>query len=330
MHARSPEQLPELERRLHRWVREGLISEETAAAIWDLERASPTATAEAPAPTPTARRVPVLTEVIGYLGAALAAAAVAVFVTRTWDELTTWQRLTTAGAGGLAFLGAGSAIHRSREPAVQRLAALLWLIGTGAGAGFAGIVAADVADVADRQVLVWVGATSALLGGVLYAYRRWALLQLALVGGLAMLVGAALFDHPFRIGLGLTALGAAWAVLGALRVLAPPSASLAIGSILALWGPMPVIDGSTGLGLSVGVAVAAGVLGLGALARQPVVLGIGVVGLFLYLVNTIGHFLEGSAATALGLLVVGLALIALAVIGTRMRPRRGPPRPAHG
>jgi len=330
MHARSPEQLPELERRLHRWVREGLIDVETAAAIWELERASPTAAAVVPEPTPSVRRVPVLTEVIGYLGAALAAAAFAVFVARAWQDLPVGLRLAMTGGGGLLFLGAGAAIHRSHEPAVQRLAGLLWLIGSAGLAGFAGVAAADVADLPERAVVVSVGGTLTIVGGALYAYRRWALPQLALAGGLAALLAAAFSDEPFRIGLAITALGAAWAVLGAVRVFAPPAATLAIGCVLALWGPLPVIDGSPGLALPLGVAVAAGVVGLGAFARQPVVLGIGVVGLFLYLVNTIGHFLEGSVATALGLLVVGLGLIALAVIATRMRPRHGPPRPAHG
>ncbi len=328
MHARAPEQVPELERQLRRWVRKGLISEEVAGSIWELER-SPIVLPEAAAPLPV-RRVPILTEVIGYLGAALTAAAFAVFVGRTWGDLETWQRLAMTGVGGLAFLGAGAAINRSQEPAVQRLAALLWVVGTAGLTGFTAILAVDVADLSDRSALLAVGATLIAIGGASYAYRRWALLQVPLVGGSGVLVGVAFFDEPFRIGLGLTVLGAVWAALGTLRLLPPASAALTIGSILALWGPTPMVDGSVGPALSMGVLVAAGVVALSAFARQPVVLGIGVVGLFIYLVRAIGYFFPGSIATALGLLVVGLALIVVVVLATRMRPRHGPPRPAHG
>ncbi|HZD17880.1 MAG TPA: hypothetical protein VE669_07045 [Actinomycetota bacterium] len=44
---------------------------------------------------------------------------------------------------------------------------------------------------------------------------------------------------------------------------------------------------------------------------------------------TIDHFLEG-AATAVGFLVIGLALMVTTVTAMRARPRRGQPRPAHG
>ncbi|HEX6231121.1 MAG TPA: hypothetical protein VF029_05370 [Actinomycetota bacterium] len=339
MHARPPDQVPELERRLHRWVRASLISEESAGRIWDLERGSPAATvpsrvrparrvprlARAPA-----RRVPVLTEVIGYLGAALAAAAVAVFVGQTWEDLRVWQRIAVPGTGVLVFLAAGSAILRSDEPATQRLAGLLWLLAAASAGWLAATIAVDVVDAAQRWILVSVGATVAVVGGSLFAVRRFPVLQLSLVAGLAMVLAGAFFDDAVAIGIALTSLGAAWACLGALRLLAPAWATVPIGCVLATWGPSVMLADRTALGLLVGVGIGAAVVALGAALRHGLVIGIGVAGSFLYLVGAIGHFLEGRAATAIGLLVAGVALMALAVVAMRMRPRPGPPRPAHG
>jgi hypothetical protein len=330
MHARLPDEVPELERQLHRWVHEGFVSEETAGRIWAFERGSPTAAGMPAARAGRPRRVPVLTEVIGYLGAALAAAAVAAFVGQVWEDLETWQRAAVPAAGVVVFLAAGSAIRRSREPAVVRLASLLGLVATASAGWLTSIVAAEVADLSDREVLLATGATVAICGGALFTYRRWPLLQPGLVAGLGMLLAAAFYDDALWIGVALTALGVAWAALGALRPVEPVGFTVAIGSLLVLIGPSVMADDWTGGGLLVGVGCAAGVVALGALLRQGPVIGIGVVGLFGYLVGTISHFLEGSAATAIGLLVTGVALMALAIVAMRARPRHGPPRPAHG
>jgi hypothetical protein len=276
-------------------------------------------------------RVPVFAEVLGYLGGALAASAAAVFVSRSWDDLSQAGRLAVPGLGAVVCLVAGFAIHRSAEAAVERLAGVLWLL-SAAGAGwFSGILAADVADGSDRAVVLSVGAAVTIAGGALYAYRRWPLQQLALAAGLGILLGAAFFGHEVAIGLSLTVLGAGWAALGALRLLPPAGTALVIGSLVAMWGPVIGMDEWVGGAVLLGVAIAAGVLSLGALRREGAVLGMGVVGLFLYLIRAITYYLRGSAATTLGLLVVGVALMAAAVITIRRRPRAGPPpRVAHG
>lgn len=339
MHARPPEQVPELERRLHRWTREGLISEETAGRIWAFERGSPT-TPDRPAvrrrrvpviaEAVAGRRVPLIAEAIGYLGAALAAAAGAVLLARSWDELSRTGRLVVPAAGFAVFLTAGFAIHRSPAPAVQRLASLLWFFATGAAGWFDGIFAAEVADLSDRAVLLSVGATIAVVAGCLYAYRPWPLSELALVAGLAALLAAALFERELAIGVSWTLLGLVWAGLGALRVVKPTLATVVIGGLLMMYGPVLITGERAGVGLPLGVAAAAAVVLLGAQLRRGGVIGIGVVGSFLYLVGAINHFLPGERATAVGILVIGVGLVVVAVLAMRTRPRHGPPRPAHG
>jgi hypothetical protein len=328
MHVRPPQDVPELERRLHRWVREGLITEETAGAIFALERDSPIA-GRPVAPSPP-RRVPVLTEVIGYLGAMLALAAGAVFVGRTWDDLTRAEQLMLPGLGALVFLSAAGALRESREPAVQRLAGLLGLLGTGAVAWLAGLLVGDVAGASDRVTVLSVGATLTILAAPLYAYRRWPLQQLALLAGLGCLLGAAFFDQEAGLAIVFTLLGVAWAALGARGILVPARTALILGAVLALWSPTFALDRWTGIGVLLGVLAASGILTIGALRREGVVLGIGVVGLFLYLVRAITYYLRGSGAIALGFLVVGVGLMVAAAIAMRSWPRHGPPRAAHG
>jgi hypothetical protein len=328
MHPRPPRELTGLERELHRWVRNGLISEETAGAIWSFEHR---ASSRRPVgPPPPSSRVPVLAEVIGYMGAALAGAAGAVFLVRIWDDLALAGRLVIPGLGAAAFLGAGIAIARSDEPPIRRLAEFLWLLGAGATAWLAATVAADVADAPDRGTVLAVGCALSIVGLGLTAYRRWPVPQLILAVGLVWLLGGAFYDIELGFAIAWTLLGVAWMVLAMLRLLPPARATLLIGTLLALLGPMPALDEWTGIGLALGVVVAAGAVGIGAWQHHPQVLAIGAIGLFLYLVRSITYFLPGSGATALGLLAIGAGLIVVAVLAMRSRPRPGPPRPAHG
>jgi hypothetical protein len=328
MYPRPPRELTGLERELHRWVRNGLISEETAGAIWSFEHR---ASSRRPVgPPPPSSRVPILAEVIGYLGAALAGAAGAVFLVRIWDDLALAGRLLIPGLGAAAFLGAGLAIAPSDAPPIRRLAEFLWLLGAGATAWLAATVAVDVADAPDRGTMLAVGCTLSIVGLGLTAYRRWPVPQLILAVGLVWLLGGAFYDSELGFAIAWTLLGVAWTILAIRRLLPPARTTLLIGALLALLGPMPAFEEWTGIGLALGVVVAAGAIGIGAWQHHPQVLAIGAVGLFLYLVRSITYFLPGSGATALGLLAIGAGLIVVAVLAMRSRPRPGPPRPAHG
>jgi hypothetical protein len=268
--------------------------------------------------------------VLAYLGAVLALSAGAVFVGRSWDDLTQAGRLLVPGTLAVVLLAAGAAVHTSRDPAVQRLAGALWFLGTGAVGWFDGLLVGDVAGASGRATALSVGATLTVVGGAIYTYRRWPLQQLALLAGLGCLLGGVFFDEVTAIGIALTLLGVAWVALGALRILEPASAALVSGALLALWSPTLAMDHWTGIAAIAGVLVAAGILTLGTIRRAGVVLGIGAVGLFLYLVRAITYYLRGSGAVALGFLVVGVGLIAAAAIAMRSRPGHGPPRAAHG
>ena len=58
------------------------------------------------------RRVPVVSEALGYLGGILAVVGLVLLVGQYWPDLDTWaRRLTASGIGALALLGAGALVH---------------------------------------------------------------------------------------------------------------------------------------------------------------------------------------------------------------------------
>ncbi|HEX9311548.1 MAG TPA: DUF2157 domain-containing protein, partial [Actinomycetota bacterium] len=76
-----------LPRHLDEWVRASLITEAQADAIRAFEdRKAPRAS------------VALITEALGYLGAALAAAAAAVLVGRSWNDASSGLRILLPGA----------------------------------------------------------------------------------------------------------------------------------------------------------------------------------------------------------------------------------------
>jgi hypothetical protein len=255
-----------------------------------------------------------------------------VFLARAWDDLGRAGRLLVPGLGMVVFLVAGLAIARRDETAVQRLAGLLLFLSVAAAAWLAALVTSDVAGASDRSTVVAVGATLTTFGGALYGTRRWPLQQLAVLSGLAVLLGGALFGEEPALprAIGWTLLGGAWAFLGARGMLEPQPAAIVIGALLSVFGPMTAMGEWTGAAMLLGVAAAAYVVTLGALRHEGIVLGIGVVAAFMYLVRSITYYLRGSIAVALGLLVVGIGLMTLAVIVLRTRPRPGPQRTRPG
>lgn len=192
MHPRRAEEPSALDRQLHRWVRNGLISEEAAGAIRSFEHGDG-ARRRAPAVAPS-RSVPFLVEVLGYLGTALAGAAGAVFLARIWNDLALAGRLVIPAVGSVVFLGAGSFVARSEDPVAQRLAGFLWLLGAAATGWFTATLAADAADASERVTTLAVGCSVALVGAGLLAYRQWPVSQLVLAVGLVIALAGAFAD----------------------------------------------------------------------------------------------------------------------------------------
>lgn len=316
--------MEELDRRVARWVEAGVIGAEQGEAILALEGEGREA---------GGRRRAVVAEVLGYLGGVLAVVAGFVLGAESWDQLGRWGRAGVLAAVTGALLAAGWWLRGSEGRVLPRLASVLWL---GAVAGFAGLLAVLLEGRSDDALAdppLGVAAGALVLAVVLYALERRVLQQVALF----LTVVATMVAGGHRLGwswetvegYGFLVLGAAWLELGRRGLVGPRRTSEVLGSLALLTGPA-VLDveavgpGDWGLWLGLGLSVALIVAG-SALARN-VLLGIGAAGMVLFLGMVAGEYWSDLGAP-LAILLVGLGLVAAAVLVARLRPS-GPGRRA--
>jgi uncharacterized membrane protein len=314
----------ELDRRVARWVEAGVIGAEQGEAILALEGEGREA---------GGRRRAVVAEVLGYLGGVLAVVAGFVLGAESWDQLGRWGRAGVLAAVTGALLAAGWWLRGSEGRVLPRLASVLWL---GAVAGLAGLLAVLLEGRSDDALAdppLGVAAGALVLAVVLYALERRVLQQVALF----LTVVATMVAGGHRLGwswetvegYGFLVLGAAWLELGRRGLVGPRRTSEVLGSLALLTGPA-VLDveavgpGDWGLWLGLGLSVALIVAG-SALARN-VLLGIGAAGMVLFLGMVAGEYWSDLGAP-LAILLVGLGLVAAAVLVARLRPS-GPGRRA--
>jgi len=322
----------DLGRRVERWVAAGVIEPEHGAAILALEGASAEATG---AGAGLGGRRAVLVEVLGYLGGGLALVAGFVLGAESWAELGYWGRAGALGAVTAVLLGAGWRLRTGEGRVLPRLASVLWL---GAVAAFAGLLAVLLGgrsdDAVDDPALAVAGGTLVLAGG-LYLVERRVLQQLALFGAAVatVLSAASTLDVSWAgfEGAAVAVLGAAWLELGRRGLVAPRRTSEALGALavvsgceaLAAVGRWSDAFGVGGGGLWLALAVALALLVAGSAWRRHVLLGIGATALVVFLFQAAGRYWQDLGAP-LAILLVGLGLVAVAVVLARLRPARGP------
>jgi hypothetical protein len=314
----------ELDRRVARWVEAGVIGPEQAEAILALEGEGR---------QPGGRRRAVAAEVLGYLGGVLAVVAGFVLGAESWDRLGHWGRVGVLAAVTGVLLAAGWRLRRGQGRVLPRLASVLWF---GAVAGIAGLLAVLLEGRSDDALAdpsLEVAGGALVLAGGLYLLERRVLQQVALfVAVVATMVAAGHrlgWSWETVEGYGFLVLGAAWLELGRRGLIGPRRTSEALGSLALLSGP-EVLDvevvgpGDWGLWLGLGLSVALIVAG-SALARN-VLLGIGAAGMVLFLGQVAGEHWRDLGAP-LTILLVGLGLVAAAVVVARLRPSaNGAPR----
>ena len=316
--------MEELDRRVARWVEAGVIGAEQGEAILALEGEGREA---------GGRRRAVVAEVLGYLGGVLAVVAGFMLGAESWDQLGPWGRAGVLAAVTGALLAAGWWLRGSEGRVLPRLASILWL---GAVAGLAGLLAVVLEGRSDDALAdpsLGVAAGTLVLAVVLYALERRVLQQVALFLAVVatMVAGGHRLGWSWETveGYGFLVLGAAWLELGRRGLVGPRRTSEVLGSLALLTGPA-VLDveavgpGDWGLWLGLGLSVALIVAG-SALARN-VLLGIGAAGMVLFLGMVAGEYWSDLGAP-LAILLVGLGLVAAAVLVARLRPS-GPGRRA--
>jgi hypothetical protein len=308
----SPHAHADLVEHLERWVDEELISRAEAEAIARFEQRDEV----------EPHRISLVTEAIGYVGAALLLAAGASLVSRFWEDTDELVRIAVLAIATAVLFGLGWAFRASAEPAVGRLAGVLWIGAVGTAAGLAAVITFDVANTEGRVPAFAAGMVAILVAIPLYVVRRKVLQHIALFLGATLAVASAFgIEDSFVSGLAVWVFAASWAVAGGTKLLPPQRAAYALGSLAMLMGAQSVAD-ITDAGLWLGLATAAALLAASVVRHERVLLGFGVVGLFVFLLRTIQEYLGEGAAMAIGLAGTGLVVLVVALLLSRRTARR--------
>lgn len=164
-------------------------------------------------------------------------------------------------------------------------------------------------------------------GGLLYRYRRTSLQQIAVAGGVAFVCGGLsdLAGGDDWFGLLLWLAGVGWIALTRVAILTPARTGFALGAVGVLGGSQAVavefFESPEGWGLALGLTSAMALLYLSVSFADTVLLGFGIVGLFLFLVQIIEEYLADSLGGPLALLLAGVVLLLVALLAVRLKDR---------
>jgi hypothetical protein len=298
---------------LERWMSEGLITAEQAHAIRAKEDAR-------------GRGVAVPAEVLAYVGAILALSAVVFIASQVWAGLSIAEQVGLVALATSALWAGGWWVRGDRDPVRRRLTAVLWFLSAGGIGWLADLVATDVLDIDDGYALV-IGLAVVLYAGVLYLYRRTSLQQIAVAGGVAFLCGGLsdIAGGDDWFGFLLWATGALWVLFTFVGSLTPRRTGFAIGAVGALAGSQAAVieffERPEEWGLALGSISAAALVFLSVLSGELVLLGFGIGGLFIFLVQVLDEHLANGLGGPLALFVGGLALVGVALVAVRRRGR---------
>ena len=288
------------------------------------------------------QRISLLTEAVAYLGAILLLAGGVAAVSRQWSRVGSWAHVGILTGAAAFFLLAGFSVRHVREPAMQRLTGVTWLLSVLCAAGAAGYVTYDLIfsfTAADQNAgavtALGVGLAVSAYAAVLWLIRRQALQVAALFGGLVTLIcgviataaGGRAVDGAFlACALALWAFGLAWAALGWRRYVEPMWAAVPLGALLALVAPA-LGTGPYGWMYAIAIVTAGAAMAVSVPLQNPVFLGLGSVAMFGYVTSVVVTYFHRSLGVPAALSVAGALILVLAVVTARLMRATRPAKP---
>ena len=262
---------------------------------------------------------------LGYLGASVALVGGIVAVSREWSDMGIAARLAIAAGATFVVFAAGVLARRSGHPALRPLDGFLWFLSAAGAAFTAGLVGHDVLGLEARSFFLLGGLAAAAWALPLWRIRPGALLETAIVAGLATVLESALEHLPgppdeFH-GLPMWGLGAVLALLGWGRLLLGRRGTFALAGVLLLLGAQVLSFGWRSAGLGLGIATAVALLAASVPLRSMVHLGFGAAGVLLFLPQIVFEYLSDTLGAPLALLLSGVALLAGAFLTARLTGR---------
>lgn len=306
-------------------LRRGIVSGAQAEQLRALASSVPVPAPRTPpaAPPPRLARA-FVAEALGYVGGALVVVAGFVLAQQFWADLRPWAQVGILALLAGSVLAAGAVVHGEAGTPLGRLRSVLWALGTVAVTGTLGVWASEVAGLEDAGMAVATFAPATAVAAWLWWHLRRSLQEVVLVIGLVMTGTAVLALVDVVVvetwgGLLVWALGVGWLLLALGGLVAPPRTGVAIGAVLALVGPMALADAGR-WGALVGLATAGALAALSVSTRRTVLLGLGVVGVFLYVPQVVFAWFGDRLGVPLALVVTGgVLLVASAWIARTQR-----------
>ena len=309
------------------WVADQLITAEQADRI--LVRGDVAVQAPPAVPKRPHERASLVVEALGYLGGVIILVASVLIASLYWDEVGTTVRLAIVGGVAAVLLAAGLAVPERLEDVGIRFRSVLWLLSTGAFAGFLGLLGADALDMAGKDVFLLVSAGAAVHAGSLWLIGRTPVQQVAMMAG-AMLTAAALTNElgvsDALPGFAVWGVALIWLLLGWGGVLEPRRFVMVLGAAAMFIGAMTTIPTYGGIALA--LVTAAAVVATAVLFRDLLLLAVGAVGTLLVLPSSVVELFPGDLAAPIALLVVGALLVGAGLFIARRRHHTsdaGPP-----
>lgn len=278
-----------------------------------------------PATTPRA----VVAEVAGYLGGGLMLAGAALVVGLSWDKLTQAGRVGIVAGVTVALILAGMAIAkgvqglralaRVERSTRARIVSVLFALAAGTGALAAGTASPRYEELVG-------GLVGVALAAVGYAVLPWFAPLVA--GGVLSLFAAfgvaeAAGETALRVGAAFVVAGAGWLVLTGLGVIRHRKVGFGIGAAITLIGTQqPLGWGGAELWAYLGTAVAAlGFVVWHLIAREPILLIAGVVGVTIVVPEAVWDWTDGAVGGAAVVLIAGAVLLIGSGLGFLLRSR---------
>jgi len=311
----DPDAARALREQLDRWTASGLIEANQASRIAAAELAR-----NAAAPR---RRLPLVAEVLGYVGAVIAITAAGVVIHQFWKHVPPAVELAFAAVVAIGLFVAGAAMRTGTEPAFTRLRSVLWLLATAGAAGFVAVLSRRYLHLSDSNVALLSEGAWLACAIRLWWRTRSVLQHLAVFGGAVALVETSVDRvHPdvgtFGIGLVLWVLAALWGLAVYRGYLVPRTAGLLVSGIGVLAGAIIAMN-EAAAGQVLALVTVAGLLSGGILLRRVLLIAIGGVGTFYVVPDAANRYLPGSVAAPLAVAVVGPVLFGIALWLARTR-----------
>lgn len=270
-------------------------------------------------------RISLLTEAVAYVGAVLLLAGGIAAAGRRWDELGGWGRVGVLAGASVLFLAAGILVRRASEPALQRLAGVMWFLSVACAGGAAGFAMHDVYGSTGAITVLAVGLGVTVYAAALWRVRRRAAQNAALFAGLVIAICGTIATGAGGTGsvpalayaLPLWGFGLGWSWLGWRRYVEPIWVTMPCGIILALVAPA-LAAGEHGWLYAIGIATAAAAMAASVPLRNTPLLALATLAMFGYLTPAAIRYFHQSLGVPAALAVTGALILGLAVVSARL------------